>query len=190
MDHPHHDHTHQEQPFQEFLDPVFGRIAPEAPPELATFAFLIGSWQCNARIKSTGGEWQRLEAQWVGRFILDSHAIVDEYRMTTLSGELIVLGMNVRTYDPSTHTWCIKWLNALTGTWTDLVSQELGGVQIHRNNGTPSITYAFKEPTAAHPFTRATYTPHSPTRFTWKGDQSIDANIWTDFMLVECYRNH
>ena len=163
---------------------------PPAPPELAAFAFLIGSWQCNARIKSTGGAWQRFEAQWLGRFILDGRAIADEYRMTTLSGELIVLGMNIRTYDTATHTWNIKWLSALTGAWTDLVSQELGGVLLNHDHGSGhSITYAFKEPTAAHPYTRATYTTHSPTHFTWKGDQSVDAHTWTDFMLVECYRN-
>ena len=186
MDNPPQDHPHQE-----LLDPVFGKLSPDAPPELATFAFLIGSWQCNARIKSTSGDWQRLEAQGLGRFILDGHAIADEYRMTTFSGELIVLGMNVRTYDAAARTWCIKWLNALNGTWTDVVSQELGGVLIHRNNGSSSsISYAFKEPTAPHPFSRATYTTHSPTHFTWKGDQSTDAQIWTDFMLVECYRNH
>lgn len=169
-------------------DPAFGKLSPEAPPELAAFAFLIGSWQCHARIKSSGGTWQQVEAQWLGRFILDGHAIADEYRMTTLSGDLIVLGMNVRTYDTTTRTWNIKWLNALTGTWTDLVSQDLGGV--HINDSGSVITYAFQEPTADHPYTRATYTTHSPTHFTWKGDQSIDAHTWTDFMLVECYRTH
>jgi len=165
--------------------PDFGKLSPNAPPELAAFAFLIGSWQCNARIKSSTGEWQRFDAQWLGRFILDGHAIADEYRMTTLSGELIVLGINIRTFDTTTRTWNIRWLNALTGAWTDLVSPDLGGVHMIGS----SIIYAFKEPTAAHPYTRATYTSHSPTRFTWKGDQSTDAKTWTDFMFVECYRN-
>ena len=167
------------------LQQEFGKLSPHAPPELAAFAFLIGSWQCNARVKSADGVWHRFEAQWLGRAILDGHAIADEYRMTTLSGEVVVLGMNVRSYDTAARTWNIRWLDALTGGWTDLVSHELGGVQV---NGS-SITYAFKEPTAAHPYTRATYTTHSPTHFTWKGDQSTDAHTWTDFMLVECYRN-
>jgi len=190
MGYPNQDQPHQLIP-EPLPDPAFGKLSPQAPPELAAFAFLIGSWQCNARIKSTGSIWQRFEAQWVGRFILDGHAIADEYRMTNLSGDLIVLGMNVRTYDANTRTWNIKWLNALTGAWSDLVSQDLGGVLLNHDHGSGySITYAFKEPTAAHPYTRATYTTHSPTHFTWKGDQSIDAHIWTDFMLVECYRNH
>lgn len=167
----------------------FGKLSPSAPPELAAFAFLIGSWQCNARIKNSSGDWQRFEAQWLGRFILDGHAIADDYRMTSLSGELIVLGTNFRTFDTTTRTWNIRWLSALTGAWTDLVSPDLGGVQFLHSDAGDSITYAFKEPTAAHPYTRATYTSHSPTRFTWKGDQSTDAQTWTDFMIVECYRN-
>ncbi len=190
-DHPHQQLPHQQLPHQQLLDPAFAKLDPHAPPELAAFAFLIGSWQCNAKIKSSSGDWQRFEAQWLGRFILDGHAIADEYRMTTLSKELTVLGMNIRTYNSATRTWSIKWLDALTGAWTDLVSPDLGGVHIKRGNGRgSSITYAFKEPTATHPYTRATYTTHSPTHFTWKGDQSTDAHAWTDFMVVECYRNH
>ena len=168
----------------------FGKLSPHAPPELAAFAFLIGSWQCNARIKTATGDWQRFEAQWLGSFILDGHAIADEYRMTSLSGELVVLGLNLRTYDAATRSWNIRWLNALTGAWTNLTSPELGGIHIGRApDGGSAITYAFKEPTAPHPYTRATYTTHTPSHFTWKGDRSADAETWTDFMLVECYRN-
>jgi len=172
------------------VQPDFGKLSPDAPRELAAFAFLIGSWQCNARIKTPTGDWQRFDADWLGRFILDGHAIADEYRMTTLSGELIILGLNIRSFDNASHTWNIRWLNALTGSWSDLISPELGDVQISEApDGSSSVTYAFNEPTASHPYTRATYTSHSPTHFTWKGDQSSDAQTWTDFMLVECYRN-
>jgi hypothetical protein len=164
----------------------FGKLNPHAPPELAHFAFLIGNWKGEAKIKSPDTEGQTFHVTWQGRTILDGYAIADEYRMTNSSGELLVLGENFRTYDPATHTWNIRWLNALTGTWANLVSPDLGGVTI---NG-PSITYAFKEPTATHPYTRATYTSVSPTNFTWKGDQSADTKSWTDFMLVNVHRTN
>jgi hypothetical protein len=57
----------------------------------------MGRWRCDARVKSAGGEWQTLQATWLGRFILDGYAIEDECRMTGSAGELIVLGMNLRT---------------------------------------------------------------------------------------------
>src|SRR6266436_2656221 len=117
----------------------FGKPNPKAPGALSQFAFLIGRWQCEAKVRSANGEWQTFQATWLGRFILDGYAIADEYRMTGPSGELIVLGMNLRTYDASKQRWNMKWLNALAGTWGDLGLDELGGVRIDGQ----SIIYAF-----------------------------------------------
>ncbi len=106
--------------------------------------------------------------------------------MTGSSGELIVLGMNFRTYDAAKQIWNMKWLNALAGTWTDLGREEFGGVRFDGQ----SITYAFKEPVAAHPYTRATYTSISETHFTWRGEKSRDGKDWSEFMIVEAYRSN
>ena len=155
-----------------------------APAALSRFAFLIGRWRCDAKVRSANGDWQTFKATWLGRFILDGYAIADEYRMTGSSGELIVLGMNLRTYDPAKQIWNIKWLNALAGTWVDLGPEELGGVRFDGQ----SVIYTFKEPVAAHAFTRATYTNISKTHFTWRGEKSDDGKAWSEFMVVEAYR--
>src|SRR5688572_28167372 len=123
---------------------------PKAPAALSRFVFLLGRWRCAATVRSARGEWQMLTATWIGRWILDGYAIADEYRMTSSSGELLVLGMNLRTYDAARETWNIKWLNALAGTWVDLGPERLGGVQFDGQ----SIVYAFEEPLAAHAYTR------------------------------------
>lgn len=167
------------------VDPRWGKANPNAPAALSRFAFLIGSWRCEARVKSATGSWQTFQATWLGRFILDGYAIADEYRMTDSAGELIVLGMNFRAYDATKKTWNIKWLNALAGTWVDLGPEELGGVSFDSQ----SITYAFSEPVAAHAYTRATYTNISQTHFTWRGEKSDDGQAWSEFMVVEAYRN-
>jgi hypothetical protein len=166
------------------VDPEFGKRNPNAPAALSRFAFLIGRWRCEARVRSADGHWQTFRATWLGRFILDGYAIADEYRMTGESGELIVLGMNFRVYDPSKKIWNIKWLNALGGTWVDLGPEELGGVGSDRQ----SIIYAFKEPMAGHAYTRATYTNISKTHFTWRGEKSEDRKAWSEFMVIEAYR--
>jgi hypothetical protein len=163
----------------------FGKPNPNAPAALSRFAFLIGRWRCQARVRSANEEWQTFEATWLGRFILDGYAIADEYRMTGPSGELIVLGMNFRAYDASKQVWNLKWLNALAGTWVDLGPEELGGVRFDGQ----TIIYAFKEPVAAHAYTRATYTNISKTHFTWRGEKSDDGKAWSDFMVVEAYRS-
>ena len=166
------------------LEQEFGQPNPNAPAELLRFAFLIGRWRCSAKVLLANGEWQTFEATWFGRFILDGYAIADEYRMTGSSGEAIVLGMNFRTYDARKQTWHIKWLNGPSGTWTDLGSEKLGGVKFDGQ----SIIYVFQEPVATHAYTRATYADISETHFTWRGEKSDDGNSWSEFMVVECYR--
>ena len=156
----------------------------DAPAELSRFAFLIGMWRCEATVKSPDGEWHTFQGTWLGRFILDGYAIADEYRMTNSSGELMVLGVNLRTYDTTKQIWNMKWLNALAGTWVDLGPEELGGVSFDGG----SITYTLKEPMAAHAYTRATYTNISEQHFTWRGEKSDDGKAWSEFMVVEVHR--
>jgi hypothetical protein len=67
----------------------------------------------------------------------------------------------------------------------DLRPEELGGVTFDGQ----SIIYAFKEPMAGHPFTRATYTNISKKHFTWRGEKSNDRKTWSEFMVLELYRS-
>jgi hypothetical protein len=162
----------------------FGKPNPDAPETLSRFGFLIGRWRCEANVLANG-ELPTLHATWVGRYILDGYAIADEFRMTGSAGELIVLGMNVRAYDATKRRWNMKWLNAMAGTWVDLGPEELGGVRFEDQ----SIIYTFKEPVAAHAYTRATYTNISEKHFTWRGERSDDGKTWSEFMVVEAYRS-
>lgn len=162
----------------------YGKLNPKAPPELSRFAFLIGKWRCDAKLRRENGAWEILNATWEGRYILDGYVIADEYRMTTPAGELLVLGLNLRSYDAKKQTWNMKWLNALAGTWVDLGPEELGGVKIDER----AITYSMKEPVAPHAFTRATYTNISENHFTWRGERSNDGKAWEEFLVIEVYR--
>lgn len=159
-------------------------IGEDVQAALEQFAFLIGRFRCEARLKMPSGEWQTFEAGWEGRWILNDRAIGDEYRMFAADGKLLVLGLNVRAYDAEKKSWNIKWVDGLSGRWTDLGPEELGGVQFDGN----SVSYRFKEPMMAHALTRATYTNISERHFTWKGESSEDGSQWTEFMVVECER--
>jgi hypothetical protein len=165
----------------------FGTLNSDAPAELARFSFLIGNWNFETKVTLADGQSLPFKGTWRGRYILDGYAISDEYRMTDLSGKLIVLGLNLRSYDANKQTWNIKWLNALAGTWTNLSPSELGGVTADGR----STIYAFKETAPldnAHVYTRVTYTRVSDSNFTWKGEKSADGNSWSEFMLVDCHR--
>jgi len=160
------------------------RPNPDAHPALSQFAFLIGDWRCQAHLRLDSGDWQTFDACWRARYILSGFVIADEYRMVGPSGKLIVLGMNFRAYDPAHRAWHIKWLNAISGTWTDLGPKELGGIRFDGQ----SIVYVFKEPVASHAYTRATYANISADHFTWRAEKSVDGNTWSEFMVVECDR--
>ena len=162
----------------------YGKPNPNAPLELSRFAFLIGEWRCEAKLKRDDGTWYGLTATWEGRYILDGYAIADEFRLLAASGELMVLGVNLRSYDAKKKVWHMKWLSALAGTWTDLGPEELGGVSADEK----VISYIMKEPLAPHAFTRATYTNSSADRFTWRGERSNDRKTWEEFMVIEAYR--
>ncbi len=163
----------------------YAKLNPGAPPELSRFAFLIGKWRCDAKLKREDGTWENLKATWEGRYILDGFAIADEYRMTTPAGELLVLGINLRAYDSKKKAWNMKWLNALAGTWVDLGPEDLGGVKADGK----AITYSMKEPVAAHLLTRATYTNISADHFTWRGEKSNDGKAWEEFLVIEADRS-
>lgn len=162
----------------------YGKPNPNAPPELSRFAFLVGKWRCEVKLKREDGTWESLKATWEGRYILDGYAIADEYRMTTAAGKLLVLGVNLRAYDANKKVWNMKWLNALAGTWVDLGPEELGGVKADGK----TITYSTKESVAAHLLTRGTYTNISESHFTWRGERSNDGKTWDEFMIIEGYR--
>jgi uncharacterized protein DUF1579 len=162
----------------------YGKLNASAPQELSQFAFLVGKWRGEAKLKREDGTWENLKALWEGRYILDGYAIADEYRMMKPAGELLVLGINLRSYDAKKKAWNLKWLNALTGTWTDLGSEQLGGVTADGK----AISYRMKEPVAQHAFTRATYTNISKDHFTWQGDKSDDGKTWEQFLIIELYR--
>lgn len=162
----------------------FGMRNPNAPAELDRLAFLIGEWRCDARFLGEDGSWQKFRAEWVGRFALDGYAVADEFRLLDGAGRLLVLGLNLRTYEPARKKWYMRWLQALEGSWTDLAPEEFGGAQF---NGR-SFSYIFREPMVRHAYTRATYTPDSESQFTWKGERSNDRTTWSEFMEIVAHR--
>lgn len=66
------------------VDQRFGRPNVKAPSALSQSAFLIGQWQCEARVK-TNGDWQTFQVSWLGRYILDGYAIKEPVAAPTLA---------------------------------------------------------------------------------------------------------
>ena len=105
----------------------YGKPDPNAPREFSQFAFLIGQWRCESRVKGPDGAFKTYRATWVGRYILDGYVIADEWRQTGPTGKLMQLGQNFRSYNTDQKAWIMKWLDALASTWLDLGPEDLGG---------------------------------------------------------------
>jgi len=45
----------------------YGKPNPNAPQELSQFAFLVGKWRGEAKLKREDGTWENLKALWEGR---------------------------------------------------------------------------------------------------------------------------
>jgi hypothetical protein len=164
----------------------YGRPNPKSPPELSQFAFIIGEWRCDVRVKEEDGEWQPYNATWVGRYILDGHVISDEYRMTNQKGELVVHGITFRFYSVEKKNWIMRWLSA-AGFWSELGSEELGGVRV-----TPeTITFNYIDSFAPDVLSRVTFSNISENHFTWTGERfSNQGKTWAEFIVIEAHRTN
>jgi len=166
-------------------DKEYGSPNPKAPPELAQFDFIIGKWRCDVRVKRDDGTWEPYQATWVGRYILDGYVIADEYRMTNPRGELVVHGMNFRSYSVKKKTWIMRWLSAAGSFWVELGPEKLGGVRV-----TPqTITFNLIDTFAPEALSRVTFSNISASRFTWSENKSHDqGKTWTEFVVIEAHR--
>ncbi|HEV8431544.1 MAG TPA: hypothetical protein VGQ41_26835 [Pyrinomonadaceae bacterium] len=166
-------------------DKEYGNPNPKAPSELSQFAFIIGKWRCDVRVKKEEGTWQPYSATWVGRYILDGYVIADEYRMTSQKGELIVHGMNFRSYSVEKKSWVMRWLSATGSFWVELGPEKLGGVRV----GPKSITFNLIDTFAPDALTRVTFSNISESHFTWTSERSLDqGSTWAEFMVIEAHR--
>lgn len=166
-------------------DAEYGAPNPSAPAELSQFAFLIGRWRCDVRVRGGDGAWQHYEATWTGRYILDGYVIADEYRMVDGADRLIVHGMNFRSYNTGEKAWKMRWVDATRALWVELGPESLGGVHV-----TPqAITFKLADTMAPDGVGRVTFSDISADHFTWREEISPDeGKSWRDFVVLEAHR--
>ncbi len=135
--------------------------------KLDAFAFIIGQWDCDINFTDEENKSIRNKAIWTGRYILNGNAIEDEYRETNKKGELIRLGLNIRSYHPK-KGWTMKWFDVLNSTWLDLGPKELGGVIVDDSK------IIFKHYADQRIIVRITFYDITQNSFSWKADVSND----------------
>lgn len=92
----------------------FGRPHPNAPPELAQFAFMIGEFDCIDEIRQADGSRLRFRAIWNARYFLNGFGIQDEYWTPQF------FTSNIRIYDPNSAQWHVTFFRMpgyQSGVW-------------------------------------------------------------------------
>ncbi len=154
-------------------------LNPAAPSQLSAFSFLVGDWTCDVRVRQTDGSIIHWSAEWIGHYILEGYAIMDQYKMLDTTGRLVVSGFNIRSYNSKTNSWNMKWFEALSSTWLDLGPQQLGGVEISESS------IIFKTQYAPDEIQRIKFFNISKTHFDWRADASNDnGRIWKDSVIL------
>lgn len=92
----------------------YGEAHPEAPPEFAQFAFLIGDFDITSHAWR-GGAWTPPRpgphARWNGRYGLGGMAVVDEwFDPDPREDPNAPRGVNVRMYDTEEGEWVMMWM--------------------------------------------------------------------------------
>jgi len=93
------------QDYEVSQEHLFGRLNPSAPEGTSQYAFMIGSWTCDERIRR-GGEWAPFKSFVKGYYFLNGFGIIN----TTYTGDAVSL--MTYEYNPATKTWIITNSNA------------------------------------------------------------------------------
>jgi hypothetical protein len=84
-----------------------GQPNPDAPPELAQFAFMLGEFSRRERLRNRDGTWGPWQAgEWNGRYFMNGLGIIDTARNYATG----VVAANMRVYDPAAAKWKVTWL--------------------------------------------------------------------------------
>jgi hypothetical protein len=96
---------------QEGFNP--GKLNPEAPKETKQFGQLVGRWDAEQNIRNKDGTWSEkaTKAEWRWYYILDGHAIQDDWFSSDSTNHLQWVGTNIRIYNPEEKQWHMAWID-------------------------------------------------------------------------------
>ena len=132
---------------------------PKAAKELDQFQFLIGDWNATITWQPQGGKPMTYSAKWHNHWIIDGHAVMQEWRGPYLTGT------EIRYYNPKTKQWTGKNLY-VNGDWKDTVAEWKEDKMV--------VTILNAEDKSGKFLNRETYFDIKVDSFKMKSDRSYD----------------
>jgi hypothetical protein len=161
--------------YEPSIENPYGLPNPDAPPELAQFAFLIGQNDCTEeRLNNSTGEWVPGTRTWDANYFMNGHAIQDGGSSgATTNG-------NIRIYDAAAEQWQVTFFSMpvySSGSWSGgMEESELVLRQAQKTPGTEFDGHS-----------TLTFFNISESSFDWSGAWvSIDGSVTFPFWRVSC----
>jgi len=166
--------------------------SPAAPAVLSLFAFLVGRFHCETKVKRPDGGFDTCAAARHGRYILGGRAIADSWRQVGADGGVTQHGLNIRAYDAARGAFVLRWFDALAATWLDLGPEDLGGVTVAAG----AISYLHRVPPGAadrlfpkETLFRNTFHDITPARFLWRAEIArAGGGTWEEVQTITSWR--
>jgi hypothetical protein len=166
------------------MDPsktTYGERNPNAPNELAVFAFLVGKWQGTGTARLENGKVAEFPVTWIGRYVLDGYAIADEGHSFFPDGSP-ALGITLRHYDTNRKTWIVEFLNVSNSFLRKQVNGRSGSVTVDGRTVT-----VFSE--SGETTTREHYRVVDPDNWAYRIDLSTDGGrTWNEGQVEMTFR--
>jgi hypothetical protein len=146
---------------------------PNAPAELAQFAFLVGEWDAQAyRIGADGKEVQFGYADWRISYILNGFAIQDVWIYKTLATGEVEYGTMFRTYCPEAGHWTMVEQRHSDLKFLFMTAEKVGETMVMRGE--------LDTPQGKVPFRRVFYNIKRDS-FEWRTDFSSNGGkTWNE----------
>ena len=155
----------------------FGKMNPQASPEVSEFSFLIGRNDCHEeRRDPQTGQWQTPGKRiWDAAWYMNGHAVRDWG--STSGGQTA----NIRIFDPVDGRWKVSYFSSPTysnGIWQ-------GGLQ----GADIVLTRPQKAPNGTDGESRLTFYEIADTSFRWKGEWvAEDGSVIYPFWRITCQK--
>jgi|TARA_R100000455_G_C6263104_1_gene118378 hypothetical protein len=152
----------------------FGRAHPDAPAQLADFAFMIGSFNCHDERRLPDGSMQGFDAVWTARYFLNGHAIQDQYWAQGFYTS------NIRQLDESAGVWRVHYLSEpgyASGVWSGT-----------REGDEITLTRDIEQPGGGVVVSRLTFSNLSGDGFAWRSESLLPDGSTTTGWTSDCVR--
>lgn len=150
----------------------------EAPAETEMLGQLAGTWNATQSILNRDGSWgDEKHAIWKWYYILDGHAIQDDWITIDSLNNQSIAGTNIRIYNPEEKEWHMAWI--------DKTNRRLAAFTAINENG----TIIMEGTNAKGRQIKNIFFNITDNEFDWKQEWTFDEGAtWVEVVKIHCKR--